>query len=233
MALILNIETATKVCSVSLAKDGQLMAFKEHNGDYSHAENLTLFIEDVLLQAGVKLQIVDAIAVSMGPGSYTGLRIGVSAAKGLCYALDKPLIAISTLKHLAFSISNNLITTIDNDKLQFCPMLDARRMEVYCAIFDFLNNEIKPTAAEIMDENSFSGFLNEKISYFFGDGAAKCKELLSVHENIIFIDNVFPSAINMIALSEQAYINKQFEDIAYFEPFYLKDFIAGKKKSLL
>ena len=233
MALILNIETATKVCSVSLAKDGQLMAFKEHNGDYSHAENLTLFIEDVLLQAGVKLQIVDAIAVSMGPGSYTGLRIGVSAAKGLCYALDKPLIAISTLKHLAFSISNNLITTIDNDKLQFCPMLDARRMEVYCAIFDFSNNEIKPTAAEIMDKNSFSGFLNEKISYFFGDGAAKCKELLSVHENIIFIDNVFPSAINMIALSEQAYINKQFEDIAYFEPFYLKDFIAGKKKSLL
>ncbi len=233
MALILNIETANKVCSVSLAKDGQLMAFKEHNGDYSHAENLTLFIEDVLLQAGVKLQIVDAIAVSMGPGSYTGLRIGVSAAKGLCYALDKPLIAISTLKHLAFSISNNLITTIDNDKLQFCPMLDARRMEVYCAIFDFSNNEIKPTAAEIMDENSFSGFLNEKISYFFGDGAAKCKELLSVHENMIFIDNVFPSAINMIALSEQAYINKQFEDIAYFEPFYLKDFIAGKKKSLL
>ena len=233
MALILNIETATKVCSVSLAKDGQLMAFKEHNGDYSHAENLTLFIEDVLLQAGVKLQIVDAIAVSMGPGSYTGLRIGVSAAKGLCYALDKPLIAISTLKHLAFSISNNLITTIDNDKLQFCPMLDARRMEVYCAIFDFSNNEIKPTAAEIMDENSFYGFLNEKISYFFGDGAAKCKELLSVHENMIFIDNVFPSAINMIALSEQAYINKQFEDIAYFEPFYLKDFIAGKKKSLL
>jgi tRNA threonylcarbamoyladenosine biosynthesis protein TsaB len=230
MALILNLETATTVCSVSLGKDGQLLAFKELNGDYSHSENLTLFIEEVLQRAHVKLADIDAIAVSKGPGSYTGLRIGVSTAKGLCYSLNKPLIAINTLQHLSSSVSKNPKSNILNSKSLFCPMLDARRMEVYCAVYDLDNKEIKATAAEIIDENSFLDLLKENTIYFFGDGAEKCKSILSPNKNVIFIDNVLPSAKNMIALSEQVFINKQFEDVAYFEPFYLKDFIAGKKK---
>lgn len=230
MALILNLETATTVCSVSLGKDGQLLAFKEHNGDYSHSENLTLFIEDVLQQAHVKLADIDAIAVSKGPGSYTGLRIGVSTAKGLCYSLNKPLIAINTLQHLSLSVSKNPKSKILSPNSFLCPMIDARRMEVYCAIYDASNKEIKATAAEIIDENSFSDLLEKNQVLFFGDGAEKCKSILSQNKNAIFIDNIFPSATNMIALSEQAFTNKQFEDVAYFEPFYLKDFIAGKKK---
>ncbi|MES2140681.1 MAG: tRNA (adenosine(37)-N6)-threonylcarbamoyltransferase complex dimerization subunit type 1 TsaB [Bacteroidota bacterium] len=230
MALILNLETATTVCSVSLSKDGQLLAVKEQNGDYSHAENLTLFIEDVLKQAGIKLSEVDAIAVSKGPGSYTGLRIGVSTAKGLCYSLNKPLIAINTLQHISLSVSKNPQIPISDLQALFCPMLDARRMEVYCAMFDSLNNEIAPTTAEIIDEQSFSDLLNNRLIYFFGDGAAKCKNILSANKNAIFIDDIFPSAKNMISLSEKAFLNKEFEDVAYFEPFYLKDFVAGKKK---
>jgi tRNA threonylcarbamoyladenosine biosynthesis protein TsaB len=228
LALILNIETATTVCSVSLAKDGELLALKEINGDYSHAENLTVFIEDVFKQAKYKPSDVDAIAVSKGPGSYTGLRIGVSTAKGLCYSLDKPLIAINTLKHLSLSISK------ENKKewngALFCPMIDARRMEVYCAIFDSDNKEVKPTTAKIIDEESFFDYLKNNKVIFFGDGAEKCKTVLSQNKNVIFIDGVVPSAKNMHTLSEQAFLNKQFEDVAYFEPFYLKDFVAGKKK---
>lgn len=230
MALILNLETSTTVCSVSLSKDGQLLAVKEQNGDYSHAENLTLFIEDVIQQANIKLSDVDAIAVSKGPGSYTGLRIGVSTAKGLCYSLNRPLIAISTLQHISLSVSEDSQSQISNLQSLFCPMLDARRMEVYCAMFDSLNNEIRPTTAEIVDEHSFSELLNKNMIYFFGDGAAKCKSVLSANKNAVFIDDVFPSAKNMISLSEQAFVNKEFEDVAYFEPFYLKDFVAGKKK---
>lgn len=231
MALILNLETATTVCSVSLARDGHLLSFKELNGDYSHSENLTLFIEDVLKQADIKLSDVDAIAVSKGPGSYTGLRIGVSTAKGLCYSLNKPLIAISTLQHISLSVSEGPKFKGSNLNPLFCPMLDARRMEVYCAMFDSLNNEIKSITAEIIDEHSFSDLLNNQVIYFFGDGAAKCKNVLSANKNAIFIDDVFPSAKNMISLSEQAFVNKEFEDVAYFEPFYLKDFVAGKKKA--
>jgi tRNA threonylcarbamoyladenosine biosynthesis protein TsaB len=230
MALILNLETATTVCSVSLGKDGQLLALKEHFGDYSHSENLTLFIEDVLQQANLKLSDIDAIAVSKGPGSYTGLRIGVSTAKGLCYSLDKPLIASPTLKCLAHTISNSKLQI--SDSALFCPMIDARRMEVYCAVYDVNNKEIKSTAAEIIDENSFVDLLKENTIYFFGDGAEKCKSVLSKNKNAIFLDDIFPSAKNMIPLSEQAFNNKQFEDIAYFEPFYLKDFVAGKKKEI-
>lgn len=228
MALILNLETATTVCSVSLGKDGQLLAFKELNGDYSHSENLTLFIEEVLQQAHVKLADIDAVAVSKGPGSYTGLRIGVSTAKGLCYSLNKPLIATPTLQCLAFGVQRSKFKVQSSNLL--CPMIDARRMEVYCAIYNADNKEIKATAAEIIDENSFSDLLKENTIYFFGDGAEKCKSILSHSQNAIFIDNIFPSAKNMISLSEQAFVSGQFEDVAYFEPFYLKDFIAGKKK---
>lgn len=239
MALILNLETATTVCSVSLGKDGKLLALKEQNGDYSHAENLTLFIEDVLKQASIKISELDAIAVSKGPGSYTGLRIGVSTAKGLCYSLDKPLIAIDTLKHIALAISQNLKSQISDPKSIFCPMLDARRMEVYCALFDTSLNCVRETAAEIIDESSFKELLspseknnNPPPVYFFGDGASKCKAALSSNANAFFIDDVFPSAKNMIPLSEKAFFHKHFEDMAYFEPFYLKDFVAGKKKTI-
>jgi tRNA threonylcarbamoyladenosine biosynthesis protein TsaB len=226
MALILNLETATTFCSVSLSKDGKLLALKELNGDYTHAENLTLFIEDVLQQAGKTLQDLDAIAVSKGPGSYTGLRIGVSTSKGLCYSLDKPLIAINTL----LSMTQQIHASDFALPVLFCPMLDARRMEVYCAFFDSEKKMVRTTAAEIIDENSFADLLNDNQVVFFGDGAAKCKEVLSHNKNAVFIDSIVPSAKDMILLAEQAYNNKQFEDLAYFEPFYLKDFVAGKKK---
>jgi tRNA threonylcarbamoyladenosine biosynthesis protein TsaB len=235
MALILNIETATTMCSVSLAKDGILLALKEQNGDYSHSENLTLFIEDICTRSNTKLIDIDAIAVSKGPGSYTGLRIGVSTAKGLCYSLNKPLIAINTLQQIALGISKNFkfdseISNKLNTPILFCPMLDARRMEVYCAIYDSNNNEVVTTAAEIIDEHSFTEILTNNSVIFFGDGAAKCKSSLAANKNALFIDAIFPSAKNMISLSESAFNNKQFEDVAYFEPFYLKDFMIGKKK---
>lgn len=232
MALILNIETATTVCSVSLAKDGKLLSLKEQNGDYSHAENLTIFIEDVCKQANISLSQIDAIAVSKGPGSYTGLRIGVSTAKGLCYSLDKPLIAVDTLKYLSLAVSSSDVTLsgVEVSSSLFCPMLDARRMEVYCAIYNSEGNVIKETIAEIIDEHSFADILKTNKVVFFGDGSAKCKETFSKNSNAFFIDDVVPSAKDMITLSEKAYNENHFEDVAYFEPYYLKDFVAGKKK---
>lgn len=237
MGLILNIETATTVCSVSLAKEGESLAMKEINGDYSHSENLTLFIQDVCLQAHIQLSDIDAIAVSKGPGSYTGLRIGVSTAKGLCYSLNKPLIAISTLQHLALSVSEKFKSHAKYDRdtaaaTLFCPMLDARRMEVYCAVYDSSNKEILPTTAEIINEHSFTDlFKSDKRLIFFGDGSSKCKNILSINTNAVFIDDVVPSATSMTSLSENAFSNKIFEDVAYFEPFYLKDFMIGKAKN--
>jgi len=235
LALILNIETATTVCSVALAKDGNLISYKEQNEGYTHAENLTVFIEEVISKSGYAFKDIDAVSVSKGPGSYTGLRIGVSTAKGLCYALDKPLIALNTLLHTTLPVIASLKSNILNLTSLFCPMIDARRMEVYCSLFDSNLNELYPTSAEIVDDF----FLNKLVSplggvrggiVFFGDGTAKCKDVLSKNENVVFIDNVFPSAKNMITLSDHAFANKQFEDVAYFEPFYLKDFVAGKKK---
>jgi tRNA threonylcarbamoyladenosine biosynthesis protein TsaB len=205
-----------------------LLALKELNADYTHAENLTIFIEEVMKQSGKKLAELDAVAVSKGPGSYTGLRIGVSTAKGLCYALNKPLIAVDTLKHLCLSPA--LTSRISDLQSFLCPMIDARRMEVYCAVYDAGLRCIRETAAEIIDENSFADLLKEHRIVFFGDGAAKCREVLSKNSNAVFINDVFPSAKDMILLSEEACINRQFEDVAYFQPFYLKDFVAGKKK---
>lgn len=230
MALILNIETATTVCSVSLAKDGKLLALKELNGDYTHAENLTLFIEDVMKQANLPLASLDAIAVSKGPGSYTGLRIGVSTAKGLCYSLNKPLISVNTLEALCHLLFKPAYRSLLTDHSFLCPMLDARRMEVYCVVYDPQGNEVKPTSADIIDENSFADLLAKHELVFFGDGSEKCKETLSQNKNARFIDDVVPSADSMITLSEKAFNANRFEDVAYFEPFYLKDFVAGKKK---
>jgi tRNA threonylcarbamoyladenosine biosynthesis protein TsaB len=225
MALILNLETATKVCSVSLAENGFELATREICTEhFSHAENLNVFIESVMQQAGKKLAALDAIAVSEGPGSYTGLRIGTSTAKGLCYALDKPLVAVNSLKALA------ALVTTDADYI--CPMFDAMRMEVYSALFDKSLHELHKTEALIIDEHAYVNYLNEKKIVFVGPGAAKCASIIQ-HPNALFDVETAVSARGMIALSEAKYKTGSFEDVAYFEPFYLKDFIAGEKKSLL
>ncbi|MEO6882476.1 MAG: tRNA (adenosine(37)-N6)-threonylcarbamoyltransferase complex dimerization subunit type 1 TsaB [Bacteroidia bacterium] len=224
MSLLLHLETATTVCSVALSENGKLLVFEEINNGYTHAENLTVFIENILRQTQKKNTELDAIAVSKGPGSYTGLRIGVATAKGLCYALNKPLIAINTLEAMTVGI------TPKEENALYCPMIDARRMEVYCALFDAKNNWIKNTSAEIISENSFSEFLSSKKIFFYGDGAAKCKTTLSHHKNVAFLETIFPSAKNMIALAHAAFDKNNFEDLAYFEPFYLKEFVAGGTK---
>ena len=197
MPLILNIETATEVCSVALSRDGKIISIRESQNGFTHSENITVFIKQVVEESGVPLTALDAIAVSKGPGSYTGLRIGVSTAKGLCFALDKPLIAIPTLQALTYGF----LTKTSNFKLQtsnfFCPMLDARRMEVYCSILDSELNEVEPTNARIIDKNSFEIYLDSNHVSFFGSGAMKCKSIIS-NPNAIFIDDVFASASSMI-----------------------------------
>ena len=224
MAFILAIETTTKNCSVALFENEQLLALKEHcSDDYSHAEKLTLFIEEVIKSANLTLKEIKAIAISKGPGSYTGLRIGTSTAKGLCYALDIPLISISTLKAMAFTMAKNHVTDI------YCPMIDARRMEVFSGVYNVENNEIRGVQADVVDEQTYANFLNNEV-LFFGDGALKCKEIIK-HKNAKFLERVYPSAKDLGKLAHAKFMNKDFEDVAYFEPFYLKDFVAGKKKA--
>lgn len=240
MAIVLNIETSTRVCSVALGKDGKTLSLKESMDErYTHSENLTTYIRQIFSESKIELKEMDAIAVSMGPGSYTGLRIGIATAKGLCYALDKPLIGIETLKAMAWSVIDPLLHPLRKEEfyakekkgdgaVYFCPMLDARRMEVYCAIYNSSLNEIKRTSAEIIDENSFSDLLEKNKIWFFGEGAEKCKKKLSHNSNALFIDNIFPSAKNLVSFSEKAFQNKNFGNTAYFEPFYLKDFVSSK-----
>lgn len=226
--MILQIETATTVCSVALAQDGNTLAYKEVEQRNIHAEALTVFIDELLNTTGKGYANLDAIAVSSGPGSYTGLRIGVSTAKGLCFALDKPLIAVETLKAMADGIiSSNEFDISDSTLL--CPMIDARRMEVFTAIFDHKGNKVKPTSAEIIDQHSFSDLLQSHEIIFFGDGAAKCREVLGNNPNARIIDNFVNSARFLTKQAVEKYQATDFEDVAYFEPYYLKDFIAGKK----
>jgi tRNA threonylcarbamoyladenosine biosynthesis protein TsaB len=223
LAVILNIETTTTNCSVSLSKQGETLVLKELNDkNYSHAESLHVFIDDVLNSASVSLSQIDAVAVSKGPGSYTGLRIGVSAAKGLCFSLEKPLISVSTLKALAHQVkaTNGVIV----------PMLDARRMEVYSAVFDSSYNEIRAIEAQILDENSFKDYLAKSKVYFVGNGVEKAQTIIQ-HENAVFIEDRLPSANEMSMLAYDKYKKNDIEDVAYFEPYYLKDFIALKPKS--
>lgn len=218
MAYLLNIETATKNCSVSVANDGVTIALKEFAGEgYLHAEKLHVFIEEALQLAGIKYSGLNAVAVSMGPGSYTGLRIGVSAAKGLCYALGIPLIAIDTLGLIARQIKT------DNGVI--IPLIDARRMEVYSAVFDAEYNLLRKVEAQIITEDSFSDYSEV---HFAGDGAAKCKEILSSGKFLYRDDVIYPSAAQMGVLSYHKYKISDTVDVAYFEPYYLKDFIAGK-----
>lgn len=221
MALVLNIETATTNCSVSLSKDGETLVLKEDNSSsYSHAETLHVFIDQIFKEANIKPSDIDAVAVSKGPGSYTGLRIGVSAAKGLCFALNKPLIAVDTLQNLVHQmhIEDGLII----------PMLDARRMEVYSAIYNSKLENIRKIEAEILSEDSYKDLLKSNKIYFIGNGVEKTKELIQ-HPNAIFIEQRLPSANEMAKLSEVKYKISDTEDVAYFEPYYLKDFVALKK----
>ena len=232
MALILNLETATKICSVSLAESGKIIAIEEEqHGEYIHAEKLTVFVSSVMKKANLSLNQIDAIAVSMGPGSYTGLRIGVSAAKGFCYALDIPLIAVSTLKQMASSAARDLKNKVPQNTL-FCPMIDARRMEVYCAVYNTRLEAVEEIQAKIIDENSFNDILSAHPVYFFGDGAEKCKDKLGAHPNAFFVDSYYPSAAGMAPLAEESFDSACFENVAYFEPYYLKDFVTTipKKK---
>lgn len=229
MGLILQIETATTSCSVALAKDGIMLGSKQVNERNIHAEVITLFIEELISNAGLLYADLDAVAVSCGPGSYTGLRIGVSTAKGLCFALDKPLIAIQTLEAMVSGIaSREGFETAD--AILLCPMIDARRMEVYTAVFTTAGGSVKATAAEIIDENSFGDLLNNNKILFFGDGAEKCREVLGDNPNALFFSGFANEAADLTQLAEEKFARKDFEDVAHFEPFYLKDFIAGKKK---
>ena len=222
MSTILHIETSTKNCSVSIANCGELISLKEiNNGDYSHAEMLHPLINEALLESKLTIKDIEAVAVGKGPGSYTGLRIGVSAAKGLCFANDIPLISINSLEILAQSI------TIDRGLI--IPMIDARRMEVYAAIYDQNYNAVRETKAEIIDSHSFLDELQNQKVYFLGDGAKKCKEII-LHENAVFIENAFPSAKEIATISFNKFKNETTEDVAYFEPFYLKNFVATREK---
>ncbi len=216
---ILNIETSTKNCSVSIAKSGKTILLKEvAEQNFSHSEKLHLFIDGLLKEVQISYKELAAVALSKGPGSYTGLRIGTSTAKGFCYALDIPLIAIDTLLVLAKQINAQDALII--------PMIDARRMEVYTAIFDPNHHTISEVEALVINENSFNE-VSEK-AYLIGDGTSKCKEVLT-RENFMFLDEIiYPSANEMSLLSFEKYQNKQFEDVAYFEPFYLKEFFTGK-----
>lgn len=228
MALILNIDTSTAVCSVALAKDGQTIALKENNEGLNHSVLLGTYVNEILQENNLTVAALDAVAVSMGPGSYTGLRIGVSMAKGLCYGAGKPLIAVPTLQALALSVANQY-----QEEALYCPMIDARRMEVYTAFYNRSNHMVIDTKAEIIDENSFAELLATNVIYFFGNGSDKIKNTLT-SPNARFISGIETSARNLAPLAEQAWQNKQFMDVAYFEPFYLKDFVATtpKKKVL-
>lgn len=225
MALILNIDTSTSVCSVALARDGQIIACKENNEGLNHSVLSGTYIDEILRENHLDAHHLDAVAISMGPGSYTGLRIGVSMAKGLCFGAGKPLIAVPTLQALALSVSSRL-----QEEALYCPMLDARRMEVYTACFDQHNTIVMDTKAEIIDENSFAEILATHKVWFFGNGSDKVKNTLTA-PNAHYIEKVETSARHLVQIAEQHFAAKKFVDVAYFEPFYLKDFIATTPKS--
>jgi tRNA threonylcarbamoyladenosine biosynthesis protein TsaB len=225
MSLILNIETATTVCSVALSKDGLLLGLKELDAGYTHAENLHIFIDEALKKAGFEASQLQAVALSKGPGSYTGLRIGSSTAKGLAFALGIPLISIDTLSIMAYMAFNRI-----NDEAFYCPLIDARRMEVYTRTFDAEMNAQSDIEALVVEEKTIEKFKNYGKIYFFGNGMEKCREIFSKLPHAEFIKNIYPSAEFMCRASFDKFNNRQFEDVAYFEPLYLKDFIATAKK---
>ncbi|MBN2214181.1 MAG: tRNA (adenosine(37)-N6)-threonylcarbamoyltransferase complex dimerization subunit type 1 TsaB [Bacteroidales bacterium] len=233
MSYFLCIDTATPVCSVVLTQNKKVLSVKQSTDEKSHASYLGVFIKQVLNETAMSVNKIDAIAVSKGPGSYTGLRIGVSTAKGLCYGAGIPLISVETLQAMAYGMCLNAADSFTNDFIAdttlYCPMIDARRMEVYTAVYNYKNQLVKETTAMIVQENSFRSLLHKTRIIFAGNGAKKCEPLLK-HKNALFMDKFSHSASNMVDIVQKAYSKRQFEDLAYFEPYYLKDFIATSPK---
>ncbi|MBQ5395671.1 MAG: tRNA (adenosine(37)-N6)-threonylcarbamoyltransferase complex dimerization subunit type 1 TsaB [Alistipes sp.] len=234
MSLILCIETGTDICSVGVARDGELVSLRESDEGRDHAKKVGVFVDELLRETGISPDELDAVAVGMGPGSYTGLRIGVSFAKGLCYGLGIPLVAVGSLDAMAaVAIEDNDAGILDVDNWEnavLCPMVDARRMEVYTRLFDAKGNALSDVTAEVVTEQTFADVRRERQLVMFGNGAAKCREVLPDATYI----NITPSARGLARLAEQRLSAGQTEDIAYFEPFYLKDFIViPSKKKLL
>lgn len=229
MATILHIETSTDICSVAVSEDGQVIFDQEDHSGPNHAERLGTMVDEALSFTDNHAIPFDAVAVSCGPGSYTGLRIGVSMAKGICYGRNLKLIAVPTLELLCVPI---LLREIPEEDALLCPMLDARRMEVYAGIYDRGLKPIRSIQADIVNGDTYKAYLDEHAIYFFGNGATKCQEAIH-HPNAHFIENIDPLAKWMQPLAEKRFLNEQFEDVAYFVPFYLKDFVAKLPKKLL
>jgi len=233
MSLILHLDTSTQICSVALSSDGELLGIRESHEEKSHSRQLVVFISELLEENHIQASSLDAVAVSMGPGSYTGLRIGVSAAKGLAYGSQIALIAVRTLDSLVSGalqhLENNRAVAVDDTTI-LCPMVDARRMEVYTGLYSSAGKIIEAVSARIIDKNSFHERLEKGKLIFFGNGAKKCSKTIT-HPNAIFLDGIETSAAHMLPLAEKAWQEKSLEDIAYFEPFYLKDFIATVPKN--
>ena len=229
MSCILSIETSTDVCSVAVSEDGACIYHEEDFSGPNHAERLGTYIDEALSFADSHAIPLDAVAVSCGPGSYTGLRIGVSMAKGICYAINLPLIARPTLELLCVPV---LLGHEMEDDALICPMLDARRMEVYAAIYNRALKPVREIQADIVNADTYREWLDSHPVYFFGNGAAKCMEAIQ-HPNAHFIEGIKPMAKNMFPLAEKRIALQQYEDVAYFTPFYLKDFVAKPSKPLL
>ena len=230
MSCILNIETSTNVCSVAVSQDGSCIFNKEDHEGPNHAVILGVFVQEALSFIDSYAIPLDAVAVSCGPGSYTGLRIGLSMAKGICYGRDVKLIAIPTLELMCVPLL--LGEKINEENALLCPMIDARRMEVYSQFFDRALNEVRSISADIVENNTYDDILAQQPVYFFGNGAEKCHEVLTHHNAHIFV-GIVPLAMNMYPFADKRMANEQFEDVAYFVPFYLKDFVAKEAKKLL
>ena len=229
MSCILHIETSTNVCSVAVSQDGAVIFNETDRDGPNHSVKLGVFVDEAMSFTDNHAIPFDAVAVSCGPGSYTGLRIGVSMAKGICYARNLNLLAVPTLELLAVPVL--LREQVEEDAL-ICPMLDARRMEVYAGIFDRALHEVRPVSADVVDENTYKEYLDQHPVYFFGNGAAKCMDAIH-HPNARLIEGIEPLAKYMMPLAERRMMREQFEDVAYFVPFYLKDFVAKTPKKLL
>lgn len=229
MSCILNIDTSTNVCSVAVSQDGACIFDKEDHSGPNHAERLGAFVDEALSFIDNHAIPLDAVAVSCGPGSYTGLRIGVSMAKGICYGRDVKLLAVPTLELLCVPV---LLREMVTDDALLCPMLDARRMEVYAQLFTRSLREVRPIQADVVDADTYREYLDKHPVYFFGNGAMKCKEVID-HPNAHFIEGIEALAKNMLPLAERRMAREEFEDVAYFVPFYLKDFVAKQPRKLL
>ena len=230
MSCILNIDTSTNVCSVAVSQDGACIFDKEDHSGPNHAERLGTFVDEALSFIDNHAIPLDAVAVSCGPGSYTGLRIGVSMAKGICYGRDVKLLAVPTLELLCVPVL--LREMVADDDALLCPMLDARRMEVYAQLFTRSLREVRPIQADVVDADTYREYLDKHPVYFFGNGAMKCKEVID-HPNAHFIEGIEALAKNMLPLAERRMAREEFEDVAYFVPFYLKDFMAKQPRKLL